>query len=621
MQSHTTAARAVTKGTSMRPAHTPDRSAPALRIVGSPPAPELPSDIDAEKAVLGSALINREAVLAVKDWLQPDRFYLARHQQIYQVICDLASTGTPPDVRTVAGELRARGQLEQVGGLMYLTEVTQSVPTSYHIEQYGTLVDRAAWHRDMIQVGGQIAALGYSGEDDSAIAGQAETLINGVLGRRAHGPALATNHITDLWAKQFPPLAQLIPGLLIEGVTLFSGKAKQGKSLLTMAIAAAVASGGIALGREKVELAGDVLYLLLEDPEAALQERLETILQGRPNIPFYYRTEWPAVGNGGIEQIAAFLRERPATRMVVIDTFAAIAGAIDVKKSGIYRADYDSLRPIQRLAAAHPGLAIIVNTHSRKADGNDPIDDISGSVGKPGAVDHTWVLRRGHSDQHAELHYTLRRGGKGARHLTFDPHLITWRLGGDAKEVALTALRLEILDALADGPLHPGDVTKMLTAAEGHARKQFQILMRQKLIEKDDRSGRYSLTDAGRDRLRGSEDQTDRADQTDQRIRDSAPLDDTPFTQHEQASAAATLRSSDPRDPSDPSDPLIRASDDIFHPVPLNQRVTLRLRLHSGKPDDQEVARERCERYGIDYRQAWQVVNNSTGEPPEDSSE
>ncbi len=120
----------------------------------------IPANIDAERATLGSLLLNRDAIAAVAPWLRADAFYLEKHAWIYDAIVTLFDRGTPPDLRLVASELTRRDR-----------QLTDSVPTSYHVEYYARLVTRAAALRGLIYAGGRIAALGYDDQDaDMALA-------------------------------------------------------------------------------------------------------------------------------------------------------------------------------------------------------------------------------------------------------------------------------------------------------------------------------------------------------------------------------------------------------------------------------------------------------------------
>src|SRR5581483_1058351 len=128
--------------------------------------PELPHSIEAEKATLGSILLNREAVVAVAPWLLPAFFYMERHAQIYEAMLACYNARVPPDTRTVSDELRRRNRLDAVGGIAYLSDLVDTVPTSYHVEYYARIVERTALLRQLINAGGKIAALGYDEKED-----------------------------------------------------------------------------------------------------------------------------------------------------------------------------------------------------------------------------------------------------------------------------------------------------------------------------------------------------------------------------------------------------------------------------------------------------------------------
>jgi replicative DNA helicase len=121
----------------------------------------IPTNTEAEQATLGSVLMNREALAAIAPWLAPGHFWLEQHAWIYAAMLACYAARVPPDTRTVSDELRRRGQLEQAGGVAYLSELVDATPTSYHVESYARIVERTAVRRGLIVCGGKIAALGY----------------------------------------------------------------------------------------------------------------------------------------------------------------------------------------------------------------------------------------------------------------------------------------------------------------------------------------------------------------------------------------------------------------------------------------------------------------------------
>lgn len=127
-----------------------------------------PADLNAERATLGALLLERDAIIVVAPWLAADDFYLEKHAWIYEAVCACADQRIPPDIATVADELRRRERLERVGGIAYLGQLTAEMPIAVHVEHYGRIVARTALLRRLIQTGGQIAALGYDERDDVA---------------------------------------------------------------------------------------------------------------------------------------------------------------------------------------------------------------------------------------------------------------------------------------------------------------------------------------------------------------------------------------------------------------------------------------------------------------------
>jgi replicative DNA helicase len=165
--------------------------------------PTLPSNVDAERATLGSVLLNRDALAAIAAWLKPEYFYLERHSQIYEAMLACFNNRIPPDTRTVSEELRRRGHLEQVGGVIYLGELVEGVPTSYHVEFYARTVERTAILRRLINTGAQIAALGYNEqiEIDETI-DKAEALLFDIAQKRTSQDFVHISSVVDSYYEQ-----------------------------------------------------------------------------------------------------------------------------------------------------------------------------------------------------------------------------------------------------------------------------------------------------------------------------------------------------------------------------------------------------------------------------------
>ena len=132
-----------------------------------PPAPAPvagripPHDLDAEAAVLSAILLERDALDKVLELLQAEHFYSEANRRIYEVAVELSSQGTPIDIVSVAGMLRDRERLAQVGGSAYLAQLVDAVPSVAHIETYARMV-REKWRiRQLIATCQRVAAEGY----------------------------------------------------------------------------------------------------------------------------------------------------------------------------------------------------------------------------------------------------------------------------------------------------------------------------------------------------------------------------------------------------------------------------------------------------------------------------
>src|SRR5690348_14379663 len=160
----------------------------------------LPQNIEAECGVLGSIIIDPEAIVQVSDFLRPEDFYRDAHRTIYEVILHLYQSSEPADFITICDELERRGRLEDVGGASYITSLINQVPTSGNVEYYGHIVERTATLRRLIHAAGQIAAVAYEEGDADVALDKAEQLIFGISQRHARA--------------DFSPLSDLLSGYM-----------------------------------------------------------------------------------------------------------------------------------------------------------------------------------------------------------------------------------------------------------------------------------------------------------------------------------------------------------------------------------------------------------------------
>ena len=120
-----------------------------------------PSDIEAEQAVLGSMLTDKDATIAAIEILKEDDFYREDNKLIYRAILNLYNRAEPVDIITLKSELTSMGKFDAVGGLEYLADLPEKVPTTANVERYIKIVEEKAILRNLIKTANEIISLGY----------------------------------------------------------------------------------------------------------------------------------------------------------------------------------------------------------------------------------------------------------------------------------------------------------------------------------------------------------------------------------------------------------------------------------------------------------------------------
>lgn len=129
-----------------------------------------PHSQEAEESVLGAMLIDKDAVIAVAEFLLPEDFYDERLRDIYQACLDLYEDRTPIDVLTVTEKLKKRKTIKEVGGSSYLADLANKVPTAAHVEHYGRIVKDTATKRSLMSAATRLVEVSM---DDSLAANEA----------------------------------------------------------------------------------------------------------------------------------------------------------------------------------------------------------------------------------------------------------------------------------------------------------------------------------------------------------------------------------------------------------------------------------------------------------------
>ncbi|MCC6174320.1 MAG: replicative DNA helicase [Chloroflexi bacterium] len=144
-----------------------------------------PQNTEAEEAVLGSVLLDREVIGQVSGVLEARDFYRDRNGVVYQAMLDLYEQNEPVDYLTLINELDRTNRLQEAGGVAFLSSLLGVVPTPIHAEHYAKIVADAAFMRRLISAGGKIAAIGFQNQfDPEAALEKSEQILFDAVNRR-----------------------------------------------------------------------------------------------------------------------------------------------------------------------------------------------------------------------------------------------------------------------------------------------------------------------------------------------------------------------------------------------------------------------------------------------------
>ncbi|MCB0194810.1 MAG: replicative DNA helicase [Anaerolineae bacterium] len=214
-----------------------------------------PHNIEAEEAILGSLLIDPDAILRISTFLSPGDFYVQRHGWVYESILDLHERRQPSDLVTLSDELERRNQLADVGGSAYLTGLINATPTSIHVEYYARIVERTAVLRRLIDAASKIAQLAYQdSEDADEVVDRAEEIIFAISERRIDRDLKPIRQVLESFYDRVEYLNQhqgevigiptgladldkLLGGLQRSDMIVMAGRPGMGKTSLALSIA------------------------------------------------------------------------------------------------------------------------------------------------------------------------------------------------------------------------------------------------------------------------------------------------------------------------------------------------------------------------------------------------
>ncbi|MCX7680452.1 MAG: replicative DNA helicase, partial [Anaerolineae bacterium] len=301
------------------------------------PTPDkmIPQNVEAEEAVLGSLLIDPEALFRVAPFLRPEDFYVQKNGWIYEAILALHERREPIDFVTLCDELERREQLEEVGGAAYITSLINAVPSAIHAEAYGRIVEQAAIRRRLIGAATQIAQLAYQeSEDIDQTIDQAEQALFSVSQRRITRDLAPIqevirryyDRIEYLYAHQGEPLGvptgfidldRLLGGMQRSDFIIVAARPSVGKTSLCLSFARNAARHGQHVAIFSLEMSAEQIVQRLVSAETGIDAQ-------RLRLGNLKEEEWPLFVQaiGRLADLPIFIDDTPSISALQLRTKA-----------------------------------------------------------------------------------------------------------------------------------------------------------------------------------------------------------------------------------------------------------------------------------------------------------
>ena len=237
-----------------------------------------PHNLEAETSILGSLMLDKDAVIKVADVLKVGDFYKDDHNLIYETMLALYEDREPIDVLSLANKLEEKGQLERIGGSSYLASLVNSVPSASNVAHYAKVVQKKVLLRRLIAAAGEIVEMGYDeSEDVQKLLDEAEQKVFAVSQKYIKQDfvpiksilEIAFNRIDELHKSDhafrgvqtfFPDLDNLLAGLQKSDLLIIAARPSIGKTTLALDIARQVGiHGKVPVGIFSLEMGSDQL--------------------------------------------------------------------------------------------------------------------------------------------------------------------------------------------------------------------------------------------------------------------------------------------------------------------------------------------------------------------------
>lgn len=237
-----------------------------------------PQNIEAERSVLGSLMLDKDAIIKVANLIRIGDFYKDDHNMIYEAMVELYEKREPIDVLSLSNRLEEKNQLDKVGGSSYLTSLVNSVPSSSNVEHYAKVVQKKSTLRKLITASGEITEMGYKeSEDVEKILDEAEQKLFSVSQKYIKQDFVsiksilesAFNRIDELHKGDhkmrgvpcgFPDLDNLLAGFQKSDLVIIAARPSIGKTSLALDLARQIAvQQKVPVGIFSLEMSSDQL--------------------------------------------------------------------------------------------------------------------------------------------------------------------------------------------------------------------------------------------------------------------------------------------------------------------------------------------------------------------------
>lgn len=312
-----------------------------------------PQNLEAESSVLGGILLENEAINRVLEVLTPEDFYRESHRRIFRAMIEICDRSEPVDLITLSDFLKAKGDLEVVGGSAYLASLASAIPTSANIHFYARIVREKAIRRYLISAATEIATRGYEDQENvDEYLDEAEKVIFDISEKRVRGSFVMIGEmirdsikmVERLYERKemvtgvpsgFKDLDRLTAGFQPSDLIVIAGRPSMGKTALCLNIATHAAFGGHGVAVFSLEMAKEQLVLRMLCSEARIDH-------SKVRSGYLADREFPALvmAAGRLAETPIYIDDTPAISVLELRAKARRLVRDRDKKIGLIIVDY-----------------------------------------------------------------------------------------------------------------------------------------------------------------------------------------------------------------------------------------------------------------------------------------